>query len=112
MQTCRWFVEDIDHAKQIGVDLGSQSQALQFSGRKRGRAALKGEIAQSQIEQYTKTRNQVGGNTPDHDHFLWMRCPHLRRSTCDSVSKWAQDASQLFQRQSRDIGDIQPCEFD
>ena len=51
MQPRRRFVEHVHDAEKIGAHLRGQPQPLQLAGRKRGRAAFQGEVAQPEVEQ-------------------------------------------------------------
>ena len=50
MLTRGWLVKHVNDAKQIGVNLSSESQALQLTGRQRGRTAFEREITETEIE--------------------------------------------------------------
>ncbi|MNS80181.1 hypothetical protein D3C72_1138490 [compost metagenome] len=51
MQPGRWLVEHIDHAEQLGRQLRSEPQPLQFARRQGRCAAVQRQIAQSEIDE-------------------------------------------------------------
>jgi len=72
MQSCRRLIEHIDYAKQIGVYLRCQSEALQLSRRKRGRASLQREIPEPQVQQNCEPGAEIFGDPPHHLRFFWV----------------------------------------
>ena len=49
MQAGRGLVEHVHHAEQIRIELRRQTQALQFTRRQRGRAAIERQVAEPQV---------------------------------------------------------------
>ena len=51
MQARRGLVQHINHAEKVRAQLRGQPQALQLTGRQRGRAAVESQIPETQLGQ-------------------------------------------------------------
>ena len=49
VQTDAGFVQDVEHAGQVGAELGSEADALGFTSGKGGSRAIEGEVAESDV---------------------------------------------------------------
>ncbi|MNI08978.1 hypothetical protein D3C73_620310 [compost metagenome] len=62
VQAGRGLIQHVDHTKQLRAQLRGQAQALQFTGRQGGRAALQCQVAEPQVGQDTDPFQQVLGD--------------------------------------------------
>ena len=57
------LVEHVDHAEQVGADLGGQPQPLELARREGGRAPLQREVAEPEVEQDGEPRRRGPGRS-------------------------------------------------
>ncbi len=91
------FVEYIDHAEEVGMELGGQAQTLQLARRQGRRAALERKIAEPQIEQDTQACHQIFGDAPGHNRLLGMRGVVPFPAAGRAFGKGRQSGSQTLQ---------------
>jgi len=99
------LVEDVDHAKQLRVELGGQAQALQLAERQRRRAAFQCQVTQAQVDQGVDTFQQfmsdaLCGQALFQGQVVVVLLQVARRCNL------AEHLGQCLQRQPRQLTDV------
>ena len=112
MQARRRLVEDVDDAEQVGANLGGQPQSLQLPRRQRRRAAIEGQVAESEVEQHREAGFEVLRDALRDQRLFRMLLFELRPALGGGVGVRPEDRGELLQRQRRHLRDVAPCERD
>src|SRR6266478_4147422 len=64
MQTNRRLVENVEHAAEIGAELGGEPDALGFSARKRGDATAQLQVTESDLRKEFQPLPNLGQDVP------------------------------------------------
>jgi hypothetical protein len=72
VKACRRFVEHIDDAKEIGIELRGQPQTLQLTWRERRRAAVERQVTETEIQKCSQPGHKIAGDAPCHEGLFGM----------------------------------------
>ncbi|OPZ52197.1 MAG: hypothetical protein BWY91_02414 [bacterium ADurb.BinA028] len=106
----RRLIQDIDDAEQVGADLGCQPQTLQLPGGEGGRAALKVEIAEPELQQGAQAGPQIAGDPADDQRLLGMLGRDFRQPRRGAVSVGLDGPGEFLQGEPRQVGQVQAGE--
>ena len=98
VQPRRGLVEHVHHAEEVRSHLRGEAQALELTGRERGRAALEGEVAEAQVEQHLEARAEVFGDAAGHLGLLGVCVRELREARARARRVGGEHGAELCQR--------------